>query len=241
MSRAPHEVRERATLHPSVPAPRSRHLVVRMRSVSRSGRKRHRMSFKFRSADSTARILGSMKGARSTWRAPIFPRALASHPTTVRGASSGAGSVEREMSRTMSGEGEGGAAPGEGRCRRQRTRAVGMRRRRWRRKRRFRSGQPGLEAREDGSTNPNHLSVPSSTSGCASSFSSASTDRARASSAPRSVTKKKGGIPFAPAPSAATPASSWASSDGERRSAVGVGSLARVGGAGGHSAGNANQ
>ena len=38
-----------------------------------------------------------------------------------------------------------------------------MRRRRWRRKRRFRSGHPGLDARDEGSTKPNHRSSPAST------------------------------------------------------------------------------
>ncbi len=45
-----------ATLHPSVPAPRSKHFVLAILSKSNSGNKRHLINFKFKSTADSANL-----------------------------------------------------------------------------------------------------------------------------------------------------------------------------------------
>ena len=82
---APHPRRHRATAHPSVPAPTSRHFVSAIFFRSRSGSKRHRMSFRLSSAAAIARRVGSMLSPRSARRGPARPFGFTSQPTTGKG------------------------------------------------------------------------------------------------------------------------------------------------------------
>mmetsp|Transcript_32296 Transcript_32296/g.84850 ORF Transcript_32296/g.84850 Transcript_32296/m.84850 type:complete len:242 (-) Transcript_32296:278-1003(-) len=81
--RTPHPSRQRATLQPSVPAPRRRQRVEKIRSVSRSGSSRQRMSLRLRSTDDSASRRGSITALRSICRGPFLPRAFVSHPTAA--------------------------------------------------------------------------------------------------------------------------------------------------------------
>ena len=51
-----HTIRHLATLQPSVPAPSKRHLVCAMAERSREGRRRQRISFRFRSTEDSANL-----------------------------------------------------------------------------------------------------------------------------------------------------------------------------------------
>lgn len=60
-------IKHLATLHPSVPAPRIRHFVLCISSKSKSGNRRHFISFKFKSTDDSANLKNknlSIKHAR---------------------------------------------------------------------------------------------------------------------------------------------------------------------------------
>mmetsp|Transcript_9205 Transcript_9205/g.39005 ORF Transcript_9205/g.39005 Transcript_9205/m.39005 type:complete len:565 (+) Transcript_9205:772-2466(+) len=81
----PHPRRHRATAHPSVPAPTIRHRVSAIFFRSRSGSKRHRMSFRLSSAAAIARRVGSMLSPRSARRGPARPFGFNSQPTTGKG------------------------------------------------------------------------------------------------------------------------------------------------------------
>ena len=92
-ARTPQPSRVRATAHPSVPAPMIKHFVLVVVSKSRSGSKRHRMSFKLSSAAATASRVGSMLSPRSARRGPARPRGFNSHPTAGKGHAGSLGSA----------------------------------------------------------------------------------------------------------------------------------------------------
>eukprot|EP01137_Pigoraptor_chileana_P005277 Opistho-2@48149 len=81
--RTPHPMRQRATLHPRVPAPRSRHRVPAMRSRSSEGRRRQRMSCRFSVTAVSASLAGSIVALKSTIRGPNLSRTFFSQPTIL--------------------------------------------------------------------------------------------------------------------------------------------------------------
>lgn len=60
-----HTIRHLATLQPRVPAPSKRHLVCAMAERSRDGRRRQRISFRFRSTEDSANL---GRERREWWR-----------------------------------------------------------------------------------------------------------------------------------------------------------------------------
>ena len=143
MFRTPHARRHRATAHPSVPAPSSRHLVFANPSRSSSGRSRQRMSLRFRSTACDARRSGSMLAPRSTARGPARPRGLSSQPTAPgHGAFSPSASGERRgRRRTSSRDASAETRPEDRRARM--TRIASTRHRCAASVARFRSAHPG--------------------------------------------------------------------------------------------------
>jgi hypothetical protein len=69
----PHPSRPLATLHPNVPAPINKHFVCASKGILRAGKSRHRMSFKLRSTDCSAKRMGSIIEERSIRRGIYFP------------------------------------------------------------------------------------------------------------------------------------------------------------------------
>mmetsp|Transcript_3444 Transcript_3444/g.11663 ORF Transcript_3444/g.11663 Transcript_3444/m.11663 type:complete len:301 (+) Transcript_3444:533-1435(+) len=101
IARTPQPNKHRATAHPNVPAPRSRHLVLASASASSSGSSRQRISFKFKSTACVARRVGSIDAPKSAHRGPARPFALSSHPTAGPGGSAPASAAIAGSARVM--------------------------------------------------------------------------------------------------------------------------------------------
>lgn len=73
-------IKHRATLQPSVPAPKSKHRVFSKISKSISGAKRHFINFKFNPTAVSARWTGFIEELKLTWRDPRRCRSFFSQP-----------------------------------------------------------------------------------------------------------------------------------------------------------------